>query len=135
MSAACHLLAVGAYAGFQWTVQGVVYRQFPLVADFAPYERAHQQLIARVVGPLFLAQLVTTGWLLVARPHGAGWPVVSAALLLVVLGSTAGAAVPLHRRLGDGFDQAAWRQLLRVDGVRTAAATLNAAVALVIAVQ
>ena len=50
-----HLLLVGAYAGFQWTVRVVVYPQFALVPPdrFAPDELAHQRRIRRVVGPLF----------------------------------------------------------------------------------
>lgn len=134
---ALHLLAVAAYAGFQWTVQVVVYRQFPRVADFVPYERAHQRLVSRVVGPLFAAQLVTTTLLLAVRPGGLPWayPLASGALLGVVLALTAFVAVPLHGRLGHGFDEAAWRRLLRADAARTAAATVNAALALVVALR
>jgi hypothetical protein len=76
--AALHLAVTAAYAGFQWTVRGVVYPQFdqvPAVA-FGTYERRHQQRISRVVGPLFAGQLVTTAWLLVAPPTGTPLPAV-----------------------------------------------------------
>jgi hypothetical protein len=47
-----HLVLTAAYAGFQWTVQVLVYRQFPLVppAAFAAYEAAHQRRVGFVVG-------------------------------------------------------------------------------------
>ena len=69
--AVVHLVLVAAYAGFQWTVRALVYPQFAEVpTGFAAYERAHQQRITRVVGPLFLGQGVTTTWLLVLAVRG-----------------------------------------------------------------
>lgn len=126
-----NLLLTAAYAGFQWTVQVLVYRQFALVPPgaFAPYEAAHQRRISYVVGPLYGGQLLCTGALIVT---GAGddllrWS--AAGLLLVILAITGLHAVPLHRRLSAGFDAAAYGTLLRVDLVRTVLATLNAGVA------
>ncbi|MCV2487969.1 DUF1772 domain-containing protein [Geodermatophilus sp. YIM 151500] len=128
-----HLAGTAAYAGFQWTVRSLVYPQFALVppSAFAAFERRHQRRIARVVGPLFAGQAVTTAWLLTDRPDGAPLPpvLVGAACLAVVLGTTAGGAVPLHRRLGAGWDAGTHRRLLRVDSVRTAAATAGVAAA------
>ena len=127
-----HLLLVGGYAGFQWTVRALVYPQFAAVgpADFAAYERAHGQRISRVVGPLFAAQLGTTAWLLLDRPAGVvpAAVVVSAVCLAVVLLVTGLVAVPRHRQLGQGFDAAAYAGLLRADTVRVVAASANAAV-------
>ena len=124
-----HLLFVGGYAGFQWTVRALVYPQFAAVppSSFAAYESSHSRLVARVVGPLFAGQLVTTGWLLVDRPAGVALPapLVSAGCLAVVLGVTALAAVPQHRVLGAGFDRAAYARLLRADDVRVVAASMN----------
>ena len=139
MLLALHLLVVGAYAGFQWTVRALVYPQFAAVprAGFAAYERAHQRRIARVVGPLFAGQAGTTGWLLADRPAGTPLLLVLAAggLFAALLLVTALVAVPLHRRLDDGWDAAAHRRLLRVDGLRAALATIGAAVALALVVQ
>jgi hypothetical protein len=130
---AVNLALTAAYAGFQWTVRGVVYPQFAEVPPeaFRPYERRHQQRISRVVGPLFAGQLVTTGWLLVARPAATPLPsvLVGAAALAVVLAVTAFGAVPLHRLLDDRWDADAFRRLLRVDSVRAAAATVGAVAA------
>jgi hypothetical protein len=125
--AVVHLALTAAYAGFQWTVRGLVYPQFAMVPRpaFAAYERAHQRRVSRVVGPLFAGQGVTTLWLLLARPDGVPLlPVLAGAgCLAVVLGVTGLLAVPLHRRLDAGFDDDAFRALLRVDTVRALAAT------------
>ena len=97
------LAAGAAYAGFQWTVHLVVYRQFAEVpaAAFADFERAHQRRISVLVGPLFAALVISTGWLLIDRPVAvAGWAAAAAAALVaVVVGMTAFGAVPQHRRL------------------------------------
>jgi protein-disulfide isomerase-like protein with CxxC motif len=134
-----HLMLVCAYAGFQWTVRLVVYPQFALVpadppAAFARYELAHQQRITRLVGPLFGGQVLTTAGVLAFRPDGASLvaALAAAALLAVVLGLTGLLAVPEHRRLSAGWDDAAFRRLLRVDAFRVTAATVNAAVAVVL---
>ena len=130
---AVHLALTAAYAGFQWTVRALVYPQFALVppAAFPAYERRHQQRISRVVGPLFAGQGVTTLWLLVDRPQGTPLPAVlaGAACLAIVLAATALGAVPLHRRLGEAWDDGAHRRLLRVDTVRAVAATAGTAAA------
>ena len=134
MLLAVHLLLVSAYAGFQWTVRVLVYPQFAAVppAGFAAYERSHQVRIARVVGPLFAGQAVTTTWLLADRPAGTPLALVLAAAVLyaALLLVTALVAVPLHRRLDAGWDPVAHRRLLRVDALRVALATAGALVAL-----
>lgn len=125
-----HLALVAAYAGFQWTVRVLVYPQFARVppAAFPAYERDHQRLVTRVVGPLFAGQGITTLLLLAVRPEGVPLlPVLAgAACLAAVLGVTAFLAVPLHRRLDAGWDARAHRRLLRVDGVRVAGAVAAA---------
>ena len=128
-----HLALTAAYAGFQWTVRGLVYPQFDQVpaGAFVAYERRHQQRISRVVGPLFAGQLVTTAWLLAARPPGTPLAAVvtGAGCLAAVLVLTAAGAVPLHRRLSAGWDVGAFRRLLRVDTLRAFAATAGTAAA------
>jgi hypothetical protein len=122
-----HLALTAAYTGFQWTVRGLVYPQFRQVPPdaFPAYERAHQRRIARVVGPLFAGQAVTTLWLLAARPEGTPLlPVLaSGACFAAVLAVTALVAVPLHRRLDGAWDPRTHRSLCRADTVRTLAAT------------
>ncbi len=132
-----NLLSVAAYAGFQWTVHVVVYRQFSAVpaAAFPAYERLHQQRISRVVGPLFAALGITAGWLIVDRPAGVPlWAAVTAAgvvaLILVVTGL---GAVPLHRRLSRSWDDDTYRSLLKIDLLRTLLATMNLVLAAILA--
>ncbi len=130
-----HLLLVAAYAGFQWTVQVLVYRQFELVPApaFAAYEAAHQRRVSLVVGPLFAGQAVTAAGLL--GTGGGALRFVSVALLAAILIVTGLLAVPLHRRLSAAFDAAAYRSLLRVDLVRAVLATGNAGVAVVMVLR
>jgi hypothetical protein len=128
-----HLAVAAGYAGFQWTVQVLVYRQFELVpaAAFVAYEQAHQRRVSFVVGPLFAGLTLTTAGVLFFRPAGTPWwaGIVGAVLLVVILGVTAFLAVPLHGRLSTGFEKSVYRSLLRVDLVRAVAATLDAALA------
>jgi hypothetical protein len=133
------LVTTAAYAGFQWTVQVVVYPQLGAVPEsaFPAYERSHERRIGYVVGPLFASLLVTTVLLWFARPAGTStWgPALSSALLLAVLGVTGLLAVPLHRRLVRGWVPATHRRLLGVDALSVAAAPANVVVAAVLAVQ
>ena len=136
---AAHLLTTAAYAGFQWTVQVLVYRQFPGVPReaFPDHEAAHSRRISPLVGVLFGACALSTAGLLAVRPDGVPLAgiVVSAALFATVLVVTATLAVPEHRRLGAGFDADAYRRLLRADLARTVAASANAALAFVLVVR
>lgn len=131
--AAAHLVAAAAYAGFQWTVNVLVYRQFPLAThDFPAYERGHQRRVSLLVGPLFVALVTTTGLTLRERPDDvAAW--VSVGALATILLVTAVRAAPLHGRLGRGWDPDLHAALLRADGVRVAAATIGVAAAVVLA--
>ncbi|RJK93193.1 DUF1772 domain-containing protein [Vallicoccus soli] len=121
------------YAGFQWTVQLVVYPQMARVpaAAFPAYEDAHRRRVTLLVGPLFLALAVTAGVLVLAPPEGvgAGERLVAAAGLAGVVGTTGLRAAPLHGRLAQGWDAGLHRALLRWDALRTAAATVQAVLA------
>ena len=134
-----YLVSVAAYAGFQWTVHLVVYRQFPVVpaAAFPEYERLHQQRISRVVGPLFAALVATVGWLLLDLPATTPlWSAaLSAGLVALILVVTGFGAVPLHRRLSESWDDKTFRSLLRVDLSRTVLATGNLVLAVILVAQ
>jgi len=133
-----YLAAAAGYAGFQWTVHVVVYRQFSAVppASFGAYERSHQRRISFVVGPLFAALVGAAGWLIIERPMSLSLPVAIAPTVLVaaILLVTGLLAVPLHRRLSNGWDDAAFRSLLRVDLFRAGLASVNAILAMTLAV-
>ncbi|MET0865340.1 MAG: DUF1772 domain-containing protein [Nakamurella sp.] len=123
------LTAAAGYAGFQWTVHVLVYRQFSAVptSAFAEYERLHQRRVSFVVGPLFAALVGAAGWLLADRPPSLSWLVAAlpAVLVAVILILTGLLAVPLHRRLSARWDGSAYRSLLRVDLCRTLVASVN----------
>ena len=131
-----YLVSTAAYAGFQWTVQIVIYRQFPAVPPtaFAEYERAHQRRITVVVAPLFAALAASVGWLIFDRPPGIGWwaLLLAGGLLVAILGATGLGAVPMHRRLSAGWDESAYRRLVRVDLLRSVAATVQLVLAVLL---
>ena len=129
-----HLMATSAYAGFQWTIRVVAYPQLADVPGqaFTTYLAAYQRRVTSLVGPLFAALVVTTGLVALDGDVGAVGRALAVLLLGVVLGATAFAAVPQHSRLSAGWDPAAHCRLLDADTVRVVAATLNAALALVL---
>src|SRR4051812_4452962 len=129
LTALALLIATAGYLGFQWTIRVLVYPQFALVgaAEFAAYERSHQRLVSRAVGPLF-AGLVVASAAVAARPPAdaaRGLVLSAGGLTALILAVTALFAVPLHRTLSAGFDRGAHRRLLAVDTVRLAAAGAN----------
>jgi hypothetical protein len=136
-ASSCLLVSAAAYAGFQWTVHVVVYRQFTAVpADaFTEYERLHQRRISFVVGPLFAALVLSAAWLVVDTPIDVpAWLVLPAVgLVAVLLVVTAFAAVPQHRKLSAGWDDGAYRSLVRADLARVIVATAEVVVAIGVA--
>jgi hypothetical protein len=127
-----HLVAVAVLAGVGWVVQLVVYPAFALVGDpeWPRYHDRHMRAITRVVTVPWLAQGVSTGALLLA-PGPVGLPVaaVLAALALVTVAATVGAAVPAHGRLATAPGPADLATLLRANLVRTLAWTGSTALA------
>ena len=136
--ALAHAASTLAMAGVIWFVQVVHYPLFAAVGreGFAAYESGHRRLTAWVVAPLMLAELAAAAALpfrpALADPRWAPWA--GLALLAVVWLSTFAVQVPLHDRLGRGFDAVVHRRLVRTNWVRTAAWTARAALALLILV-
>ncbi|SHG85865.1 hypothetical protein SAMN05443575_2946 [Jatrophihabitans endophyticus] len=125
------LVATSLYAGFQWTIRVVVYPQFTAVPReaFHAYEAAHQRRVTVAVGPLFL---FAGGAAVAAFVAGPGWATGVAAVCVAGIVLVTGlAAVPQHRRLGDGFVPAAHARLLAVDTARLVLALLAVAAAAV----
>ena len=128
---AVHLAVSFAMVGVIWVVQLVHYPLFAGVgADgWAAYERAHQQRITWLVGPLMLAELATAVLLVLDRP--AAMPlaaaVTGAALVGAIWASTAFVQVPLHAALGGAFDAAAHSRLVGSNWVRTVLWTVRGA--------
>ncbi len=130
-----YLAATCAYAGFQWTIRVVAYPQLAEVpgAPFGPYLEAYQRRVTYLVGPLFAALVLTTGWLALTDEVAVAARAGAVAALAVLLATTGLFAVPVHGRLSRGWDAAAHRRLLRVDEVRVVTATAGAVLALVLA--
>jgi hypothetical protein len=120
---AAHAFATLAMTGLIWFVQIVHYPLFASIdrESFSRYHPAHTSRTGFVVIPFMLLE-AATALLIVALP-GTGVPRVQAGtglgLLAVVWGSTFLLQVPLHRRLGSGFDAAAIRRLVGTNWVRT----------------
>ncbi len=121
--------------GVIWFVQIVHYPLMArvLAAEFAAYEREHQNRTTFVVAPTMLIEAVAAGVLLVVAPPGPGRILSAAgiALLAVIWLSTFLVQVPLHTRLAGGFDAGAHRKLVWSNWLRTLAWTGRGVLALV----
>ena len=133
-----HAAATCALAGLVWTVQLVVYPAFLAVgptAAWAAHHQAHTRAIGLVVMVPWAVQGATCALLLLRRPDGVPLPLVllAGALGLLTVVVTVAVSVPLHTRLGAGYDPALAQRLISTNWLRTAAWTASAAVALVMA--
>ena len=111
-----HAAATLFLVGLIWFVQIVHY---PLMArvpvsECAAYEHEHQNRTTGVVAPTMLIEALTAVMLLVDVPPGSGriLPAIGITLLAVIWLSTFLVQVPLHARLGTGFDAVAHRRLV-----------------------
>jgi hypothetical protein len=132
LDAVIALAVVGAaHAAFQLTVSVVVYPALASVgADrFAVAHDAHSRRIVLLVAPLYAALVVVCGWAVVADPR----PLVLAAVAAhgAAVLTTALLAAPTHGLLGtSGPTPTLLRRLMVSDGVRTVAAVVGLALAL-----
>ncbi|RZT86678.1 hypothetical protein EV383_3575 [Pseudonocardia sediminis] len=130
-----HAAATLLLAGVAWVVQIVVYPAFALVPRDAweRYHAAHSRAISIVVGPPWVAQVVTSAVLVIAAP---GSLLVWADAVLVVAAIAAtGAAVTVHGNLDPTADPGALRRLLRINLVRSLIWTAGSVTGLVVAAQ
>lgn len=113
--------------GLIWFVQIVHYPLMNRVGKeaFRLYADAHSRLTSLVVGPPMLLEATTAVLLLLFRPESVTLPQVllGIALLAAAWLSTYFLQVPCHRVLGNGFDAATHRFLVRSNWLRTAAWT------------
>lgn len=126
-----HAASTCAMAGVIWFVQLVHYPAFEFVdpGRFAAFSEYHQRRTTWVVAPLMLVEAASASLLLFLPLDAAfaarlGW-----ALLVAIWLSTAFVQVPLHRRLGEGWDPATIRRLVRSNALRTALWSARAALA------
>ena len=129
-----HLVATAVLAGMVWVVQLVVYPAFRTVgptAAWSAYHRRHSTAMATVIALPWAVQGLTVALLLLQRPG----PLVllTAALAAATVLVTVAVSVPLHTRLGDGYDDALARRLISTNWLRTAAWTAGTCCAAVLA--
>lgn len=133
-----HAAATCALAGLVWVVQLVVYPAFLAVGPtpaWAAYHQAHSRATALTVMVPWAVHGLTCALLLLRRPAGVplGLVLAAGALGLVTVVVTVAVSVPLHTRLGAGYDPVLARRLLDTNWLRVAAWTAAAGVALVMA--
>jgi hypothetical protein len=115
--------------GLIWTIQIVHYPLFGAVGEpgFVGYHARHSTRISMVVIPLMLVELATT----IGRVVVGNGSLLGLIPVAVVWASTFLISVPLHGRLGTGFDPRAHRALVVTNWIRTAAWTAHGVMVLV----
>lgn len=100
---------------------------YPLLGDVGPtlpqYQERNVRLTTRVVGLPMLVEAATVIALLIWRPAAIPlWSaLLGAALLVVIWAATVLFSVPMHGRLGQGYDAGAHRRLVTTNWIRTLA--------------
>jgi hypothetical protein len=116
-----------AMVGLIWFVQLVHYPLFDRVGrePFERYERDHQRLTARVVGPLMLAEMATAIALAGGCPDRipAWLPWTALIVLISIWLVTYTVQVPQHAALSAGFDDVTQKRLVAGNWFRTIAWT------------
>lgn len=122
--------------GIIWFVQIVHYPLFVRVpsASFTQYEAEHATRTGWVVGPLMCAELATAMLMLSSKTRPAAVSTTTAiagvALVTVIWLSTGLIQVPLHNRLGIGYDPSTIATLVTTNWIRTLAWTARSALML-----
>ena len=129
------LLLLQAFSTFAmtaviWFVQLVQYPSFARVdaASFSDFHAFHSTRITLIVAPLMILEAVSAA-ALVLRPERFAAPRelwFGLGLVALIWASTALLQVPMHQRLGAGFDESAWRFLCNTNWIRTLAWSLRA---------
>lgn len=124
-----HAALTWCLVGLIWTIQLVHYPLFAGVGagGFPAYAAKHSRRITSLVAPLMLLEVLTGALLLFSPPPvppvWVWWA--GTALLALIWASTAFVQVPLHARLGAGFDARAHAALVTSNWLRTLAWTLR----------
>lgn len=133
MIAIAHAAATWFMAGVIWFVQLVHY---PLMCearsgDYPRFQREHERRTGWVVVPAMFAELGCAIVLVMGATtqDENALAVMGAVLLALIWISTFAVQVPLHRRLGRGFDPLAHRRLVATNWVRTIAWSARAILA------
>lgn len=118
--------------GVIWIVQLLVYPAFASVSPdkFREFHAHHSFWITPVVAPAMIAELLCSGYLAVFPPDFVSPTLARVAfgLTLLLWASTMFIQVPLHERLGSGFDAAVHASLVNTNWIRTFLWTLRSAI-------
>ena len=124
----CQLASTLPLVGLIWTIQVVHYPLFGAVGEsgFIGYHARHSTRISIVVMPLMLVELAATVGSFVVG--ASSW--VALIPVVVVWSTTFLISVPLHGRLGAGWNPRVHRALVVTNWIRTAAWTAHGAMLL-----
>jgi uncharacterized membrane protein len=115
--------------GVIWLIQLVQYPFFAQVGkeNFQQYHAAHTFWITPVVAPAMIFELITSVFLIIYPPENIDPKLIWLGLILtlIVWLSTFFFQVPLHEKLGQGFDLEAHRFLVSSNWIRTIAWSLH----------
>lgn len=115
--------------GVIWLIQLVQYPFFAQVGreNFQQYHASHTFWITPVVAPAMILELLTSVFLIIYPPENIDSKLIWIGLILTltVWLSTLFLQVPMHEKLGQGFDIEAHRFLVNSNWVRTIAWTLR----------
>ena len=133
-----HAAATTGLAGLVWVVQVVVYPAFRAAGPTAAWPAVHAhhtRAMASVVTLPWAVQGATLAALLLRRPDGVplGLLLVAGVLAATTVVVTGACSVPLHGRLGGGYDAVLTDRLIATNWLRTLAWTGGAACALTMA--
>ncbi len=108
-----------------WFVQLVQYPSFGKVGAgaFVEFHEHHSAAITLIVGPLMIAEAVSSvAFLWAPLRVQSPWQIwLGIALVVLAWASTLFLQVPMHSRLASGFDEEAWRTLVGTNWIRTIA--------------
>ncbi len=128
-----HTLSTLMMTGLIWFVQIVHYPLMSRVGvdDFIQYERAHTRSTTWVVGPLMIAELLSSLYLLAQADRDAILlPLLGLIALGGIWGSTLILQIPAHRILEQRFDQKVHARLVQTNWIRTVLWSLRSLIAL-----
>jgi hypothetical protein len=129
--ALANLVAAAVLCGLIWTIQVVHYPLFARVpeAAWASYEADHQRRITTLVLPLMLANVGFGVALLLDPGAPDGLAAANLALAAGIFAATGAFYAPIHGRLAERHDPDLLLRLVRLNWWRTAAWTVQLAIA------
>ena len=119
-----HLFSCFFMTGVSLLIQLTHYPSFAQIdsSKFLEFHRQHSNALGILAGPAMAVELITAFWL--ASSTQTLW-FLNALGVLALWAITFLISVPCHQTLSQGFNEAAWRRLVRTNWLRTAIWTLR----------